>query len=198
MIDVGAWLVSIFGDSSGALLLIVFLIFFVDAMFFPTLPELFFIATFAYDPTLQWGAELLSVAIIAEIVGALALYYIVEHVHVPRKIEVIVEKYVNFLFIRDERMIFMNRFAPLIPFTGAFMSIIKSWRLSHCIFYIFLGCLVKYGLIALLSSYFYTFFSTSMAQTVSFAMVFTIMGISLIMTYVRKKKTDKELGESSQ
>ena len=50
MIDIGGWMMDIFGPyGAWGILLVLFLIFYIDAVFFPTLPEIFFIIGIMYD-----------------------------------------------------------------------------------------------------------------------------------------------------
>lgn len=169
--------------------LLVFFMFLLDALAVPTLPELFFIIGFMFDPTWEWGLVLLAVASVAEVMGVSILYYIVEHIRVPEKIKHIAGKYVNFLIVNDERILLVNRMAPMIPFAGAFISIIDSWQLKKAVLYIVAGCILKYGAILLMSSFFYTFFSGSMAQTFTLVFIFSVLGVSMAASFYKKKKS---------
>jgi hypothetical protein len=188
MFNIGDWIYDLFGPyGAWGILLCIFLIFLIDAIAFPTLPELFFVIGFMYNPSIEFGLQLLMVAIVAEIIGISTLYWIVEHVRVPERIKNIAEKYVKFLIVSDERMLLVNRAAPMIPFAGAFISIIESWRLSKAMMYIVLGCVLKYGLIMLMSNFFFTYFSSGEAQTYTILFVIVLIVISLIFAYFKKK-----------
>lgn len=192
LFDIGGWMYDIFGPYGGpGVLLFIFLIFFIDSLFFPTLPELFFIVGFTYDPTPQWGFTVLCVAALAEIAGVCLLYFVVEKIRVPPRIKNVAEKYIDFLVVSDERMILVNRVAPMVPFIGAFISLIDSWSLKKALFYNTLGCFIKYGFILAMSSAFYAYFSGPDAQTYTFIFVIAIMVISLVASVVRKKRMDK-------
>ena len=109
--------------SSGGLICI-FLLFYIDAIIFPDgagtvhgrhlrLP----------DPdidTLAFGLLILVTIAISEILGFCTLYYIVKKVRVPKLIQRGVDKFQAFLIYPDERMILVNRVAPIVPFLGAF------------------------------------------------------------------------------
>jgi len=190
MFNIGDWIYDLFGPyGAWGILLCIFLIFLIDAIAFPTLPELFFVIGFMYNPTLEFGFQLLMVAIVAEIIGISTLYWIVEHVRVPARIKNIAEKYVKFLIVSDERMLLVNRAAPMIPFAGAFISIIEDWRLSRAMVYIILGCVLKYGLIMLMSNFFFTYFNSGDAQTYTILFVIAVIVISLIFAYFKKKRS---------
>jgi len=190
MFNIGDWIYDLFGPyGAWGILLCIFLIFLIDAIAFPTLPELFFVIGFMYNPTLEFGMQLLMVAIIAEIIGISTLYWIVEHIRVPVRIKNVAEKYVKFLIVSDERMLLVNRAAPMIPFAGAFISIIEDWRLSKAMMYIILGCILKYGLIMLMSNFFFTYFNSGDAQTYTILFVIAVIVISLIFAYIKKKRS---------
>jgi len=189
MIDISGWIYGIFGPYGGVgILLCVFLIFFIDAVVFPTLPELFFMFGFFYQPTLEFGIALLLIASIGEILGVTVLYLIVKKVGVPERIKRVFNKYVNFLVISDERIFLVNRFAPMIPFAGAFISLVDSWSYKKCMAYVVLGCCIKYGLILVLSAFFYISFDPAVAQDLSIILIIAVILISFIASFLKKKK----------
>jgi hypothetical protein len=191
MFGIGEWLQDVFGPYGViGIILFVFLIFFIDALFFPTLPELFFIIGFMAMPeqTLEYGLYLLGAAVIAEIAGISLLYWIVEHIRVPARIKRIADKYVKFLIVSDERMLLVNRVAPVIPFAGAFISLIDDWRISRALFYVIVGCIVKYGLILLMSSFFFSYFSDGDAEMYTIILIVAVIAISMIAAFAKKKK----------
>jgi len=183
-------LTGLFGGGEFASLAIIFVIFMIDAMIFPLLPELFFILAFTSNQSnALYGAELLLAATLGEIVGVLILYFIVEHLRIPRGVQKVVGRYVGFLILHDERMLLVNRIAPMIPFTGAFISIAEKWEFKRCMLYLITGCVLKYGALLVLSNVFYAYFSdTSTAQAVSVVMVLVIMAASFAAAYYRKRK----------
>jgi len=188
MFSIGEWLFEVLGES-GALLLIlcIFLIFLIDAMFFPTLPEFFFIAAFFYDPTLAFGLFLLAAAIAAEMAGMVALYLIVGKLRVPKRIDKAVKGYLNFLVLGDERLLLLNRIAPMIPFSGAFARI-AGWDLKKSAFYVLVGCLLKYGIILIMSNFFHQYYSSGDAQTYTLIFIAAVIIISFVSSFILKKK----------
>lgn len=189
----GNWLFSLF-DGLGPewVLVCIFLLFLIDAILIPTLPEVFFIIGFDRQPTALFGCELLTAAILGELVGIFTLYYIVKHIRVPRRISKIADKYVNFLIVSDEKALLMNRIAPMIPFAGAFIALVESWKPKNCVFYIVLGCILKYGAILMASGFFYAYFTGEMTQTVMLLFIVAVMVISFIVSYTKKKKAGLE------
>lgn len=189
----GDWLFSLFdGFGPEWVLLCIGLLFLLDALLVPTLPEVFFIMGFDRQPTALFGAELLGVAIIGELIGIFTLYYVVKHICVPKKISRIADKYVNFLIVSDEKALLMNRVAPMIPFAGAFIALVDSWDPRKCVFYIVTGCILKYGAILLASGFFYSFFTGRMAQQVMLIFIIAVIVVSFVASYVKKKKTGLE------
>ena len=190
--NIGQIIYDLFGDNGDlGVLLCIFLIFLLDALLVPTLPELFFILGFMagaeHNTPIVFGCELLLVAILAELVGILSLYYVVKHIRIPKKIEKLVDTYTKFLVMGDERLLLLNRIAPMIPFAGAFIAIAK-WDLKKSIFYIVLGCVLKYGIIMLLSNMFLDFFNSDQAQLFMIIMIVVVIAVSMIMSFVIKKR----------
>lgn len=184
---IGDVLFGIFGADGGwGVVLCIFLIFFIDALLFPTLPELFFILGFSYDPSIEFGLLLLGAAVIAEWIGIFSLYYITEHIRMPQKVTRVVGKYKDFLLVSDERLLLLNRIAPTVPFAGAFISIVK-WDLKKSWFYITIGCILKYGVIMLLSDQMYKYYAES-ATTMTIVMLVVILAVSFVLSYVVKKR----------
>ncbi|MDO5837361.1 MAG: hypothetical protein Q4P10_01100 [Methanomassiliicoccales archaeon] len=186
---IGDWLYGVFGPYGYiGILVFIFLLFYIDSLIFPTLPEVFFILSFMYDPTPYWGMMLLLVGAVAEFVGVTSLYLVVERIRVPERIRSVADKYSKFLILNDERMILVNRVAPVMPFTGAFISLIESWEIKRAWFYLILGYVLKYGAILLFANFFFAFFSGPQAEVLSIVMIIIVMAVSLSMAYRKKKR----------
>jgi hypothetical protein len=189
MFNIGDWMYDLLGpDSAAIVILFIFLIFLIDAIAFPTLPELFFIIGFMYDPSLSFGFILLFAVVIAEVIGITLLYYVVEHVRVPERIKRIADRYVKFLVFSDERMLLVNRVAPMVPFAGAFISLIDGWKLSRSLLYVVIGCLLKYGIIMMMSSFFFEYFTEGDAQLYTIILIIAVIAISMAAAFLKRKK----------
>ena len=189
MIDIGGWMMDTFGPYGAiGIIAVIFLIFYIDAVFFPTLPEIFFIIGFMYDPTPAWGLTILITASLAEAAGLSTLYYIVEKMGVPERIKGIADKYADFLIVSDEKMLLVNRVAPMLPFAGAFVSLIHTWTLKRALIYNFIGCYLKYGIILLFAEFFYSYFGSQEAQLYTIVFVIIVMIMSIIAAIVKKRK----------
>ena len=197
--DLTVIMTDIFGPYGMAgVVAMVFVAFLVDATVFPFLPEIFIIIGFAYEPTPGFAVILLLTAIIAECLGNTLLYCAVQRFGLPRKLKRVMNKYVSILIVSDERMMLLNRIAPMIPYSGAFISVIESWKLSRALFYIVIGCILKYGLILSMSTFFYSYFTSDVAQYVMIGFVILILAISLIASYIRKRRTFPEEENASE
>lgn len=193
MSGMGDIIYNLFGDYGDIGVMIgVFLIFLIDALIFPALPEVFFILGFDYKPTLEYGAGLILMAVLAELIGIFLLYYIVKHIRIPARISKIVERYTDFLFVSDEKIFLVNRIAPMIPFAGAFIALIDKWDPRKCAVYIVIGCVLKYGIILLATNFFYDYFGGDMALKVTILFVIIVIGISMATSYIKKKKAGLE------
>ena len=193
MIDIGGWMMDTFGPYGAiGVAIVIFLIFYIDAVFFPTLPEIFFIIGFMYDPVPAWGMTLLIIASLAEAAGLSTLYYIVEKIGVPERIKNVADKYADFLIVSDERMLLVNRVAPILPFAGAFVSLIHSWTLRRALIYNFIGCYLKYGIILLFAGFFYSYFGSQEAQLYTIVFVLIVMAISIIASLIKKRRAGIE------
>ncbi len=188
------WLFDLFaGLGDPGIVLCIFLLFLIDAMFFPTLPELFMVLGFSANPTPSFGLVLLGIAIVAELLGAFTLYYIVSRIRVPERISRIANKYIDFLAFSDEKIVLVNRIAPMVPFLGAFMAMIDNWDKRKCAIYIVIGCVLKYGIILMASGFFQNYLGTETARTVTLVFVFAIIAISFIASILKKRKEGLDL-----
>ena len=193
MIDISGWMMDTFGPYGAiGVAIVIFLIFYIDAVFFPTLPEIFFIIGFMYDPVPAWGMTLLIIASLAEAAGLSTLYYIVEKIGVPERIKNVADKYADFLIVSDERMLLVNRVAPILPFAGAFVSLIHSWTLRRALIYNFIGCYLKYGIILLFAGFFYSYFGSQEAQLYTIVFVLIVMAVSIIASLIKKRRAGIE------
>jgi len=188
--NIGDWILTFLAPVGDVqLLLCVSLIFFIDALIFPALPELIFVSAFIARPDLTFGLELFFFCMIGELAGIFILYIIIKKIRMPSRISNIMDRYVNFLIIADERALLLNRIVPMIPFCGAFIATVKTWDLKKCIFYIMVGYVIKYGLLLFVSNLFYTYLGSSQASMATICFVIIVILISAIASYLKRKKT---------
>jgi hypothetical protein len=194
MADIGQIIIDFFeGLGLAGLLLSVFFIFYIDAILFPTLPELFvmliFFAGQELMPDYQWefAALILITIALAEVAGVLTLYYVVKRIKVPSRMERAIFKYRDFLLVSDERMVLVNRIAPILPFMGAFVAICK-WSLRRTLVYTVIGGTIKYGVILAAAGYLINYYEAGVARLVTLGIVLFIIGLSFALSIYRKKK----------
>jgi membrane protein YqaA with SNARE-associated domain len=196
MVDIGQEVYHFFsGLGPLGWLAAIFILFYVDAIIFPTLPELITVIIFiaGLQTTSAWvlGILILVTIAIAEFAGLTTLYLIVKKVKVPKMIRRVVCKYQDFLIVKDERIILVNRIAPVLPFLGAFVAIL-NWSFRKAVIYTLVGGVVKYGLILLLSGWFFELLSEGTAELVTMAMVIGILVASFTLSIIRRRRMKRE------
>ena len=196
MVDIGQEVYHFFsGFGPLGWLVAIFILFYIDAIIFPTLPELItviiFIAGLQTTSTWVLGGLILVTIAIAEFAGLTTLYLIAKKVRVPKMIRRVVCKYQDFLIVKDERIILVNRIAPVLPFLGAFVAIL-NWSFRKAVIYTLAGGVVKYGLILLLSGWFFELLSKGTAELVTLAMVIGILVASFTLSIIRRRRMKRK------
>ena len=173
------------------LLFCIFLLFYIDAILFPTLPELFVIIIFSVNPTVEFAVAILLTIAVAEVLGLATLYLLVKKVGVPDVIGKALNRYTGFLIVSDEKALLVNRVAPVLPFSGAFVAAC-NWSFKKAVLYTLVGGMIKYGVILGLSSIFFTYLSSETATFVTLVLVIVIIAISIAFSMVRKKRLEAQ------
>lgn len=174
-------------------LLIVFMFFFVDAILIPTFPEVVAILAFTQEksmPTALFGTMILVTIVLAEVAGLTVLYLVVKKVKIPNRMQKAVRKYQSFLVYPDERMILVNRAAPLLPFLGAFVALCE-WSYARSVKYVVLGGAIKYGAILLIAGLSITLMDQGTALLTTMVLVILVIVISFWASYYRKRSIEK-------
>jgi len=184
------------------LLVAIFLIFTVDSMVIPTLPEIFTIAFYLQYGSLglepvTWAVAILMMAVLGEIAGNGSIYLIVSRLLVqkkrmPKLIDRAVKAWSQLLIVRGERVILVNRFAPAVPFLGVFIAVC-NWRVKRSFLYIVVGSLVKYSLLLALVGWLSVEYDPQLAQWLTLAAVIVIVALSVAAAIIRRKRI---LGEA--
>lgn len=167
----------------------IYIIFIVDSVIFPSLPELFFLIAFLINPVLKWGFFLLMLALFGIFCGNTLLYIFAKKTKIPSFIKEIMKKYSRMLIFGDERILFMNNMIPVLPYTGAFIAVNK-WNYKKSIFYIESGAIIKLSILLLLSNSFYILFAKGIAERATIALVLITISISFILSYMKKRKME--------
>ncbi|MFQ6059874.1 MAG: hypothetical protein ACE5KV_01065 [Thermoplasmata archaeon] len=185
---IGRMLVDLFsalGTVGG--LIAIFFIFYFDAMIVPLIPELFSVLIFQTSPTLEWGLLVLLFAVTGEVLGNSTLYVIVKRVGAPRFLKGAMSKYINFLILKDERLILSNRVAPAVPFVGAFMAVC-NWDYKKSVAYIVIGGLLKYSILLSVVGIFNVAYPRELAQNITLVLVIVVIALSAILGYLKSRK----------
>jgi membrane protein YqaA with SNARE-associated domain len=169
------------------LLIFLFVVFFLDAMLIPTLPEFFVMAFFASNPSPEWALRLLAVVSFAEVTSNFFLYSIVKRRGLPHFLETRMEKWVKFLIVSDERLILLNRVVPVVPVMGAFIATMK-WNLGKSLLYVLVGSLVKYAILMAFVSVSFIYFERGTARNLTFVLIVAVIAVSLIQSHYAKLK----------
>lgn len=128
--------------------------FLIDSMMFPALPDFFLLVIYSTNPgNAAWGAALLGIAVFASFSGNSLLYLIVKKYSPPNFIKKLMKRYSKMLVVKDEKILLINRVAPVLPYTGAFIAV-NNWDYWKAITYIVVGAAIKFGFLILLSERF--------------------------------------------
>jgi hypothetical protein len=172
------------------LLACVFALFYIDAIVFPTVPELFTVIIFIASPYWWFGILMILTIMVGEVLGLTTLYVVVKKARVPEVICKAIRRYRDFLFVQDERVILLNRIAPVIPFIGAFVAI-SHWSYRKSIYYTIIGGVLKYGVILAISSWFFAFMAKGEATDLTFILIIIVLGISFAVSAYRRLRMRK-------
>jgi len=171
----------------GMLLAITFIIW-IDGTAFPTLPEVWMVFVYGVHPaSFAWGAALVLTASAASLLGNFTLYSLVKVARLPKWVEKKMKQYTNFLIVKDEKLLLLNRLAPIVPYTGAFIAVC-NWNVRKSAVYIFASALAKFSIIVLISWASFESVKDEIAPFVSLAVVIIILVSSIIASFVYKKR----------
>jgi membrane protein YqaA with SNARE-associated domain len=175
-----------FGD--GGALLALALIIWIDGTLFPTLPEVWLVLVFGiYPESLSWGTAVVLVATAASLTGNFTLYSLVKVARLPHWIERRMRQYTNFLLVKDEKLLLLNRLAPVVPYTGAFMAVC-NWNLRKCLLYLSTSAVAKFSAIGLIAWASYDNLRQEIAPWVSIVVVLVLLAASVIASFIYRKR----------
>jgi len=181
------------------MLLAIVVIVWIDGTAFPTLPEVWTVFLYSVHPdSFAWGAAIVLTASAASLLGNFTLYSLVKVAKLPKWIQRRMKQYTNFLIVKDEKLLLLNRLAPIVPYTGAFIAVC-DWDLKKCATYIFGSALVKFSIIVLISWASFESVKEELAPYVSLAVIVILLVASIIASLVyRKRRIPKEGSPRSQ
>ena len=197
MASLDQWLHGIFGflGPSGVFIGL-FLLFVIDAAIFPALPEIAIVVTYlygveGYDPFVE-ALILLGVALTGELAGNTLLYawvrrLLVDRGRLPGWIERAMARWTRFLVFPDERIILLNRVAPVVPFVGAFIAVLR-WSFPKSIAYILIGAAAKYSLLLIVVGSLRVAYSRQMATLLTVSAVLVLVLASMVSAYLLRRR----------
>lgn len=160
----------------------------IDGTGFPTLPEVWMVWIYGvHFDSLGWAMLLIIVASFASLGGNFILYTIVKVVGMPKRIQKVMRKYTDFLIVSDERLLLLNRIAPLVPYTGAFMAVC-NWNLRKCVLYLIVGALMKSTAVISLAWLSYDNLRQEIAPWIALTAVIVVLLASVIASIIYRKK----------
>ncbi len=197
MASLDEFLASLFASLGpvGSLVALV-LIFAVDAAVFPALPEAWIVVTYTYRPEvldpIAWAALLLGMAVLGDILGTTALYALVRRVLVqgrrmPRWLERAMRTWTRFLVVQDERVILLNRIAPVVPFVGAFIATL-GWGYRRSIAYVGVGGLAKYAILLYIVFSIGVAYDVGTARWITLGLVVAVVALSFLASALYRRR----------
>lgn len=184
--DFLAALFSSFGPVG--LLAALFVIFYVDSMIIPLLPELFAIIIFqAGGATVEWGLLILVLALAGELLGNTTVYAIVRRTGLPARVRRLMEQWTNVLLAKREALILTNRIAPAVPFVGFFIAAL-GWSYRRSMAYIALGGLAKYSFLLIVVGALNVAYDPALARTLTLTFALAFVAVSVLVGVVRKRR----------
>ena len=172
------------------------LIFALDAALFPALPEVWIVVTYTYRPEvldpLLWAALLLGVGIAGDVLGTTFLYLMVRRVlirgrRMPGWLERGMKRWTTFLVVRDERLILLNRVAPVIPFVGAFIATL-GWDYRRSLAYVAFGGLAKYAILLFVVFAIGVAYNPSTARWITLGIVVVVVAVSVLASSLYRRR----------
>ncbi len=193
-------LTSLFGSLGpvGSLVILV-IIFALDAALFPALPEVWIVVTYTYRPTemlgpVAWAGLLLAMAVAGDVLGTSLLYvavrrWVVQRRRMPRWLERAMKKWTGFLLVQDERVILMNRVVPVIPMVGAFIAAL-GWDYRRSMAYVAIGGLAKYAILLYVVFAIGLAYDVATARWITLALVGVVVGLSFVVSWLRRRRIE--------
>ena len=172
------------------------LIFALDAALFPALPEVWIVVTYTYRPEvldpLLWAALLLGVGIAGDVLGTTFLYLMVRRIlirgrRMPGWLERGMKRWTTFLVVRDERLILLNRVAPVIPFVGAFIATL-GWDYRRSMAYVAVGGMAKYAILLFVVFAIGVAYNPSTARWITLGVVVVVVALSVLASSLYRRR----------
>ncbi len=190
----GVWdMFSNMGDLG--MLLALGVLIWIDGTAFPTLPEAWLVAVIEGHTTsaglsLGFGTAMVLVATGASLAGTFTLYGLVRIGKLPRRVRKAMQGYTNWLVVSDERLLILNRFAPLIPYTGAFIAV-NNWNLRKSAVYMSASGIAKFSAWIIVFAILNVNLDDSINHWVSLVIVAVVISASIAASIIYKKRKEQ-------
>jgi len=186
---IGQDIINLFASLGDlGMLLAIVVIIWIDGTAFPTLPEVWLVWIFGTHPlSFSWSASLVLVASFASLLGNFSLYALVKVAKIPNWIQKRMRQYTKFLVVHDERLLLLNRIAPILPYTGAFIAAC-NWNPRRSAVYILASALAKFSIIMLISWASFDNLKREIAPWVSLGFVAIFLAASVIVSFAYKRR----------
>jgi len=197
IVEVGEAIINTF-DSWGAIgmLVALTLIIMIDGVGFPTLPEFWMIWIYSTNPdSFWWGFAVVVVSSCASLLGNFTLYSLVKLAKLPRRIKRVMQRYLDFIIVHDERLLLLNRLAPIVPYTGAFIAV-SNWNLKKCVLYLVIGAVARSSVWVLISWQLMGQLADEVAPWITAGCALLVLLISLIVSVIYRKR--KGIGRKTE
>jgi hypothetical protein len=198
----GEFILEITGGNVFLLLLLAFLLFYLDSMVITLLPEVLILIIFAARPEniqiYEWAVLLLIMANVGDVLGNYTIYLLFKKWKwFHKRVSNVLRKYVEFLVLKDEKLILLNRVAPALPMCGVFMAVC-NWNVKKSLFYIYIGGLIKMSIILFLFGYLAHVYPEETAFYITLIFVVVFLVISLFLGRAEKKKLLAQVKENKK
>jgi len=115
--------------------------------------------------------------------------------HMPRWLESGMRRWTEFLVVRDERVILLNRVAPVVPFVGAFIATLR-WSYPRSMAFVAVGGLAKYAALLYLVFVIGVSYDIHTARTITLVLVVVVIALSLGGSWWYRRRRVRSAGKS--
>src|SRR6266540_441310 len=91
------------------------------------------------------------------------------------------------LLVRDERVILLNRLAPVVPFVGAFIATLR-WDFRRSIAYVAVGALAKYAILLFVVFEVGVAYDVGTARWITLGLIVAVVALSLVGSFLLRRR----------
>jgi len=105
------------------------------------------------------------------------------------------KRWTTFLVVRDERLILLNRVAPVIPFVGAFIATL-GWDYRRSMAYVAVGGMAKYAILLFVVFAIGVAYNPSTARWITLGIVVVVVAVSVLASSLYRRRHGLVSGRS--